>query len=56
MKETFKSRRFTSIDEIKSASLQIEFEKCFKDLQKHWHKCIVSNGEYFEGENINVDE
>jgi hypothetical protein len=35
---------------------KIEFEKFFKDWQKRWHKCIVSNGDYFEGDNINVDE
>jgi hypothetical protein len=35
---------------------KIEFEKCFKDWQKRWHKCIVSNGDYFEGDNIIVDE
>jgi hypothetical protein len=35
---------------------KIEFEKCFKDWQKLWHKCIVSYGDYFEGDNINVDE
>jgi hypothetical protein len=59
MKKTLKGRRFTSIDDIKSASLnelkaipKMEFEKCFKD----WHKCIVSNGDYCEGDNINIDE
>jgi hypothetical protein len=59
MKKTLKGRLFTSIDYIKSASLnepKIEFEKCFKDWQKRWHKCIVSNEDYFEGDNINVDE
>jgi hypothetical protein len=55
--------RFTSIGDIKIASLnelkaipKIEFEKCFKDWQERGHKCIVSNGDYFEGDNINVDE
>jgi hypothetical protein len=63
MKKTLKGRRFTCIDDIKSASLnepkavpEIEFEECFKDWQKCWHKCIVSNRDYFEGDNINVDE
>jgi hypothetical protein len=47
------------IDDIKSASLnelkaipKIEFEKCFKDWQKRWHKWIISNGVYFEGDNV----
>ena len=63
IKRTLKGRRFTAIDDIKSASLQelktiskIEFEKCFEDCKKRWHKCIISNGDYFEGEKINVDE
>jgi hypothetical protein len=25
---------------------KIEFEKCFKDWQKLWHKCIVTNGNF----------
>jgi hypothetical protein len=63
MKKTLTGRRFSSIYGIKSASLnelkaipKIEFEKCFKDWQKRWHKCIVSNRDYFEGDKINVDE
>ncbi|PNF37233.1 hypothetical protein B7P43_G00377 [Cryptotermes secundus] len=63
IKRTLKGRRFTSIDDIKSASLKelkaipkIEFEKCFDDWKKRWCKCIISNGDYFEGDNINVDE
>ena len=58
-----KGRRFTAIDDIKSALLKqlkaipkIEFEKCFEDWKKRWHKYIISNGGYFEGDNINVDE
>lgn len=63
IKRTLKGRRFTSIYEIKSASLRelnaipkIEFQKCFGDWKKRWHKCIISNGDYFEGDNIHVDE
>ena len=63
IKRTLKGRRFTAIDDIKSASLKelkaipkIEFEKCFEDWKMRWHKCIISNGDCFEGDNINVDE
>ena len=63
IKRTLKGRRFTAIDDIKRASLKelkailkIEFEKCFEDWKKRWRKCIISNGGYFEGDNINVDE
>ena len=61
IKKTLKGRRFTAIDDIKSASLKelkaipkIEFEKCFEDWKKRWRKCIISNGDYFEGDNINL--
>ena len=63
IKRTRKGRRFTAIDDIKSASLKeikaipkIEFEKCFEDWKKRWHKCIISNWDYFKSDNINVDE
>ena len=45
------------IDSIDSLAIpKIEFEKCFEDWKKRWHKCIIFNGDYFEGDNINVDE
>lgn len=63
IKRTLKGRRFTDIDDIKRASLKelkaipkIEFENCFEDWKKRWHKCIKSHGGYFEGDNINLDE
>ena len=63
IKRISKGRRFTAIGDIKRASLKelkaipkIEFEKCFEDWKKRWHKCIISNGDYFDGGNINVDE
>ncbi|EFN61457.1 hypothetical protein EAG_06045, partial [Camponotus floridanus] len=47
-------RRFATIEEIKTASLE-ELEtipksadqKCFEDWKKRWHKCIISEGDYF---------
>ena len=63
IKKTLKGHRFTAIDDIKRASLKelkaipkIEFQKCFEDWKKRWHKYIISNGDYFEGDNSNVDE
>ena len=63
IKRTLKGRRFIAIHDIKSASLKeleaipkIEFEKCFEDWKKRWRKCIISNGDYFESNNFNVDE
>lgn len=47
LKKTLKGRRFSSIDEIKSASPQerkpipkTEFQRCFRDSKKRWHKCV----------------
>jgi len=58
-----KGRRFATIEEIKAASLEelkaipkSAFQKCFDDWKKRWHKCIVSEGDYFEGDNIILDE
>ena len=48
-----KGLRFPMIEEIKTASLE---EKCFEDWKKCWHKCIISEGDYFEGDNIGIDE
>ena len=63
IKRTLKGRCFTAIDDIKSASLKelkaipkIEFEECFEEWKKRWHKFIISDGDYFEGDNMNVDE
>ena len=54
-----KEWRFTTIEEIKTASLdevktipKSVFQKSFKDWKKHWHKCIISEGDYFEGDNM----
>ena len=48
---------------IKTASLKefkdipkSAFQKCFEDWKKRWHKCIISEGDYFEGDKINIDE
>jgi len=63
IKRTLKGRRFASIDEIKSASLKelktiskTEFQSCIEEWKKRWHKCVISNGDYIEGDNIVVDE
>ena len=62
-KRSLKGRRFAMIDEIKTASLEelktipkSAYQECFKDWKKHWHKCIISEGVYFKGVNINIDE
>ncbi|UYV83955.1 hypothetical protein LAZ67_X000694 [Cordylochernes scorpioides] len=54
-----KGRRYATLDEIKTASkealkkiLKNDFLKCFEDWKNRWHKCIISHGDYFEGDKI----
>ena len=35
---------------------EIEFNKCFDDWKKRWYKCIVSEGDYFERDEIDLDK
>ena len=63
LKKTLKGERFDTIDEIKKESLKelravskSEFEKCFEDWKKRWKKCIISGGDYFEGDKFDIDE
>lgn len=62
MKKALKGKHFETIEEIKAKSLEQlndvpkeAFQKCFEDLKKRWHKCILSDGNYFEGDNIKID-
>jgi hypothetical protein len=45
------------MEEVKTASQEAlsniklqQFHRCFKQWEKRLDKCIVSNGEYFEGD------
>ena len=33
---------------------EAELQGCFQQWEQRWDKCIVSNGEYFEGDHIDV--
>ncbi|UYV68987.1 hypothetical protein LAZ67_6001900 [Cordylochernes scorpioides] len=59
LKRPMKGRRYATLDEIKTASkeelkkiLKMIFLKCFEDWKNRWHKCIISHGDYFEGDKI----
>jgi len=63
LKIPMKGQRFTTIEEIKTASLRelkaipkSAYQKCFEDWKERWHECIISEGDYFEGEKIDIDE
>ena len=58
-----KAKRFTTSEKIKT-KLPVEqkdipksvFQKCFEEWNKRWLKCIISDGNYFEGDIIKIDE
>ncbi|UYV80763.1 hypothetical protein LAZ67_19001657 [Cordylochernes scorpioides] len=59
LKRPMKRRRYATLDEIKTASkeelkkiFKNDFLKCFEDWKNRWHKCIISHGDYFEGDKI----
>ncbi|UYV70543.1 RGS7 [Cordylochernes scorpioides] len=61
LKRPMKGRRYATLDEIKTASKEElrknqknDFLKCFEDWKNRWHKCIISHGDYFEGDKIAV--
>ena len=56
MKKYLQGRRFVSSDEVKAASQDAlrevaknGFQQCFQKLYERWQKCIVAQGDYFEG-------
>ena len=63
LKRNMKGRRYATIDEIKAASKEElnkitknDFLKCFEDWKKRLHKCIISDGDYSEGDKIDIHE
>ena len=59
LKTPMKGKCFAMIEEIKEKSkqellamLKSAFQKCFEDWQKCSHKCIISEGGYFEGDKL----
>ena len=63
LKRPLRGHRFDMIEEIQAESKkalkgipEIEFNMCFDDWKKRWHKCIISGGDYFEGFKIDLDK
>ncbi|UYV80725.1 hypothetical protein LAZ67_19001545 [Cordylochernes scorpioides] len=63
LKRPMKGRRYATLDEIKTASkeelkkiFKNDFLKCLDDWKNLWHKCIISHGDYFEGDKIGIHE
>jgi transposase len=62
LKRPLRGHRFDSIEEIQAESEkalktipEIDFNNCFEDWKKRWHRCIVSEGDYFEGDEIDLE-
>ena len=63
LKRPLRGYRFDTIEEIQAESkealkaiAEIEFNMCSDDWKKRWHKCIISGGDYFEGDEIDLDK
>ena len=57
LKKNMKGKRFGTVEEVKQKSLEglkdiplCEFQSCFDQWEKRLDKCILVNGEYFEGD------
>ncbi|EFN89093.1 hypothetical protein EAI_07477, partial [Harpegnathos saltator] len=57
LKSTLKGQRLSTIDGTKTKSqIQLKtipkeaFHKCFPNWELRWHKCIISQGDCFEGD------
>jgi len=63
IKEILKGRHFDDTDDIRSNTMaalkaipQHQFQNCFEGWTRHWHRCIASHREYFEGEHGGIQQ
>ena len=63
IKELLKGRHFDGIDDIRSnttaalkAIPQNQFQNCFEGWTRRWHRCIASQGEYFEDDHGGIQQ
>jgi len=63
IKEILKGRYFYDIDDIRSnttaalkAIPQNQFQNCFEGWTRCWHRCIASQGEYFESNHSGIQQ
>ena len=63
IKEILKGRHSGDIDDIRSnttaalkAIPQNQSQNCFEGWTRHWHRCIASQGEYFEGNHGGIQQ
>jgi len=58
-----KGRHFDGIDDIRSNTMaalkaipQNQFQNCFEEWTRRWHRRIASQGEYFEGDHGGIQQ
>jgi len=63
LKKILKERHFDHIDYISNnttvalkAIPQNQFQNCFEGWTRRWHRCIASQGEYFEGDDSSIQQ
>ena len=58
LKRPIEERKFATkknfTEELKTIPKSV-YQKCLEDWKKHWQKFIISEGDYFEGDNIDID-
>ncbi len=61
VKQVVKGMHFESVTDIQNSVTRVlqevpvqAFQKCYKNWKNRWNQCVVAEGEYFEGDNINV--
>lgn len=63
LKRPLRGHRFDTIEEIEAAATrelkaipESDYNQCFEDWKIRWHKCIASGGDYFEGNEIDLEQ
>ncbi|KAG5308118.1 MOS1T transposase, partial [Acromyrmex insinuator] len=63
LKRPLRGHRFEPIEEIKEKTMSElraiptdDYAACFENWKKRWHSCIATGGDYFEGDDTNLDE
>lgn len=63
LKKSLRVTRFNSRQEGMNKSLEtmksipkFEYKRCFEGWIQRWHMCVAEDGNYFEGDNINLDD
>lgn len=63
LKRPLRGHRFESIEAIETESKTVlksipkfDFKNCFESWKIGWQKCILSGGDYFEGDEIELED